>query len=334
MANLTKARQYADPWGGVEQEFYPESVRKVIQTGIDYMKPKNMWARFNNTTPEQVEQYDAYDKWAKNKDWKQIIQGEGAPDIRHLAEPIDPVGAITPFAFRRVLRGAVKMRAKRFGFTAKQLAGELTKADDLARATPPGLVEWLDSFKLKSKLPGAQEGHGYYYASKRQAYIDPYSIKYDPMSLTKHEIHGHATQDIFRHRAPLGSHLEDVQIHSDRVVEDIHQLKSQLEYLRKIQGVGPAKDLVTRKADRFARTQRLEAIEKVLDDSNTGERIANYVEDYMGQGMSYNDAVKKAYTKGRTFIKGDLKRVRDMTSHIEEMLYDAGGIFFELATPP
>jgi len=308
--------------------------QRFIQPVVDYLNPKNMWARFNNTTPEQLHQAGQFDKWAEGKDWKEIVSLEGAPKLSPLAEPIDPVGAITPFAFRRVLRGAVKARASRFGHTAEKLAGELAKVDDLAASTPPGLVDWLRSFKLKSKLPGAKEGHGYYFASKRQAYLDPYSIKYDPMELAKHEIHGHATQDIFRHKAPLGSHLEDVQLHSDRIVEDIHQLKSQLGYLRKIQGVGPPKDLITRKADRFARTQRLDAIEKVLDDSNTGERIANYIEDYMGQGMAYNDAVKKAYTKGKGFVKGDLKRVRAMTSHIEEMLFDAGGIFFELATPP
>jgi len=250
----------------------------------------------------------------------------GRSRILQTAEPpkgastFDPLMELTTTTgLRKILRGAVKMRAKRFKFTPEKLASELGQVDQLVEETPPGLAEWLRSFKLKSKIPGAQEGHGYYFPKKRQAYADPYSLKYEVGPLAAHEIHGHATQDIFRHRAPVGGALGKVQLKVDEAVVGIHQMRAQLDYMERLGAI----------SGNLAKEHRAASIEKILEAADPGERIANSIETALGKGVNYRDAVKAAYREAKDYIPSDLRQLRNAAKQVEDMMLEAGEVFFQ-----
>lgn len=289
----------ADPWEAVE---YPPGTGAAVK---EYLSPRSFMKRGF---------YPMFEEEGPIPSYEDIITGKADAEIDM---PMAP--AISPLALRRTLRGAVRMRAKRFKFGPERLEHELGQVDRLVDETPPGLAEWIRSFKLKSKIPGAQEGHGYYFPKRRQAYADPYSMKYEVGPLAAHELHGHATQDVFRHRAPVGGALGKVQLKVDEAVVGIHQMRAQLDYLERLGAI----------SGNLAKEHRAASIEKILETADSGERIANSIETAMGKGVNYRDAVKAAYREARSYVPSDLRQLRNAAKQVEDMMLEAGEVFFQ-----
>jgi len=307
--DLTRARQYADPWGGVDEEIAPERVKQWGRETLE--RPISVGLPGMYFTPGQDEQGR-----------RRIFKTEEAPKGAATFDPM--MGLITESQALGAVRGIMRNRfskwsPKNWGKSA--LAMKETRAieqldmEDLVKKMPEGLWARIKAFGRTARHPTAGKKYAGLHttpAGKGRAdiWVDPHGM--DPAGSMTHEV-GHEASDAFLEwsrkqflgkfnpNAPAGQRFAKVRPGAfAKLRKEWGEISADMRYLRDSQP-GVSKLSKSR-----------------LYDLNPDEIFANRFTDALNEGMDFRESVKIAAHE----VKANLSASRDLVTRINKEVLD------------
>ncbi len=191
MTDLSKARQYADPWGGVEEEFAPESVRRAGAAVKEYVQPRSFLRRGF---------YPALEPDRPMPSWEDMISGKADEGLDQ------PTVSMLPAKGLKELRHLQKLKTQhrlRTGWS-RTAAGAVHKMElrdirEAVNAIPRRMWDRIRSIKkLKGDPKDARALHST--AGSLEPGIDTADVWFHPEAWEPqdilHEIVGHEGSEV------------------------------------------------------------------------------------------------------------------------------------------